>query len=196
MKKFTALNVLVTLTLVIGVGCAPGHKRPRITADNNPTTNAGRGTPSLDDRTCPAAWIYLDGHEGYFTEEDGHPLLQWIIDAPVGAEPTFSVEVLEGVLPLPLDFKCVLQTREVEEGARISYGIAADEGTFEVGKVYSLVDPGENFTIREPETGEVVDCIEPLAPGKYLIAGKLENRAQGIETAAVTYFTVGAGEHK
>ena len=194
MKKFTAFNLLVTAILVISVGCAIGPKRPRITADDNPTTNAGRGQPSLDERTCPAAWIYINGQEGQFTDKGGQPLLQWIIDTPVCAEPTFSVEVFEDVLPLPVDFKCVLQSRDAEGTPTISYGIAADDGTFEVGKVYSLLSPCEHFTVRDPDTGEVLESSEPLAPGKYLIAGKLENREKGLETAAVTYFTVGAEE--
>lgn len=182
--------------MVICIGCSSNGKkgaaRMKITADRNPTTNAGRGAPSLDNRTRPAAWIFIDGQKGTFTEKDGHPLLQWIIEKPVSATPTFRVEILEDLLKPPIQFKCVLQTRETASGSRISYGIAADNGTFESCRDYPLLNPGENFTIRNPETGELVSEIEPLAPGDYLLAGSIVGGDNGVATVAVTYFTVGS----
>jgi len=191
-KVFTAVTIGFLVTCI---GCSSngkkGSARMKITADRNPTTDAGRGAPSLEDKSRPAAWIYIDGQKGTFTEQDGHLLLQWIIQKPVSATPTFRVEIFEDLLKPPIQFKCVLQTRETAEGARISYGIAADNGTFECGHDYSLLDPGEGFSIRNPETGELVSEIEPLAPGDYLLAGSIEGSGGGAATVAVTYFTVG-----
>lgn len=165
-------------------------KSPTITAADNPTTTAGRGAPDLVDKDRPAAWVYIDGHAGRFKDEGGHPLLQWFIDGSVSAAPTFRVEAYEPLLGTPKDFKAVLRTVGAADGSDIVYGISAYDGMFEVGKDYSLLNPGEGFIVRNGQTGDTVKEISPLAPGTYAIAAGVKNAATGKETLAVTYFTV------
>lgn len=166
-------------------------KAARFNAVNNPTTLAGRGEPSLDERARPAAWVFIDGKAGKFTDRDGEPLTQWIVEGPVSSSPTFRVEGYEPLLGSPRDFKCVLQAVDSSEGSTAVYGIAAKEGTFTPGHDYPLLHPGENFVIRNGLTGDVVTEIAPLAPGAYAIVGGLENRATGKRALAVSYFTIG-----
>jgi len=169
---------------------ATSAKRQTITAANNPTTLGGRGAPDLDDKDRPAAWIYIDGHAGKFKEEGGHPLLQWFTDGTVSTAPTFRVETYEPLLGTPKDFKAVLRAAEAADGSNIVYGIAAYDGTFEVGREYSLLNPGESFVVRNGQTGDTVKEIPPLAPGVYALAAGVKNIATGKEALAVTYFTV------
>ena len=48
------------------IGTADRQVRTEMTPENNPTTLAGRGEPSLDEPERPAAWIYVDGRSGRF----------------------------------------------------------------------------------------------------------------------------------
>jgi len=192
MKKTAVFGTIATLMLALNVGCKSG--KTKLSLADNPTTQAGRGDPTLDDRTRPCAWVHVDGQKGTFREQDGQPLLQWIIETPVSPTPTFRVEVLDEVIQPPLGFKCVLQTREAQDGALVSYGLSADASGFVVGNDYSLTNPGSVFTVKNLTTGETVNEIGPLAPGDYLIAAALENKAHGKETAAVSYFTVAAAK--
>jgi len=169
-------------------------KREAITAANNPTTAGGRGAPDLEKTQAPAAWIYVDGKSGKFKEEGGQPLLQWFIDEPVCATPTFRAEAFEPLLGVPKDFKAVLRTVESEDGSDLVYGIAANDGTFVLGKEYTLLSPGENFMIRNGATGDIIKEIAPLPPGKYAIAGAVSNTSTGKQALAVTYFTVKSDE--
>ena len=173
----------------------PGDgKREVFTAENNPTTKAGRGAPDLENPQSPAAWVFIDGKAGKFKEEGGQPLLQWFLDDPVGPSPKFHVEAFEPLLGTPKDFKAVLRSVEAVDGVDLVYGIAAKEGTFEVGKEYSLLNPGENFVIRNGLTGDEVKEISPLTSGKYAIAAGVTNGATGKQSLAVTYFTVKSDE--
>lgn len=220
MRREYAISLLTAGMLIIGVGCQSGGRGDRITGDsgraskpakgsgdsasgpyargfvsgpNNPTTQDERGEPSLDDTGRPAAWIYVDGRKGRYAEQDGHTLMEWIIDRPVSRTPTFRAAVYEPLLGAPRDFKCVLQTIRAEDGSHVSYGIAAKDGTFQVGKEYPLLNPGGNFTIRVRSilgTNEVVSVIEPLSPGRYALVAGLKNAESGVEAPAVTYFTV------
>jgi len=160
----------------------------------NPTSADGRGEPSLDDKDRPAAWVYVDGRGGKFVERSGQKLMQWMIDATVSQKPTFRVEAYGPLLGAPRDFKCVLKTVESSEGSYIDYRIVASSSSFQVGKDYSLLRPGDNFTIRNAMTGDVVQEIGPLATGTYAIAASIRNAETGKETAAVSYFAVGAGK--
>ena len=169
-------------------------KQSVFTKENNPTTVAGRGEPSLDDAQRPAAWVFIDGNPGKFSEKDGHKLIQWTIEKPAGDEPKFRVEGFEPLVGDARDFKCVLRAVDSTEGTDFMYGIAAKPGTFETGKDYSLLNPGDNFIIRNGWTGDVVREIAPLAPGTYAIAAGLENAKSGKKAAAVTYFKVGDGK--
>lgn len=167
--------------------------RVKYTAENNPTTKAGRGEPSLDDKDRPAAWVLIDDLEGEFRSEGSVKLLQWFVDGPVSSTPTFRVEAFEPLLGAPNSFQGVLSTSKSEDGSAVVYAIKAADGTFEVGKDYSLNNPGANFTIINKMSGEVVASIPPLAPGQYgfLTGVKLAGSAEAKEALAVTYFTVG-----
>jgi len=215
MRKRFMFSMPVFALITVGAGCtspADQGSKPRattespkpapaarpkpatFTAANNPTALAGRGEPSLEDRERPAAWVYIDGKAGKFNERDGQRLTQWTVEGTVGSTPTFRVEGYEPLLGTPQDFKCVLQAIESPDGSDVIYGIAANEGTFSPGRDYPLLNPGDNFVIRNPLSGDIVREIAPLAPGTYALVGGLENRATGKRALAVTYFTVGEGK--
>ena len=165
-------------------------KRVAPTAENNPTTLAGRGEPSLDDQFRPAAWVYIDGKAGHFIDKDGSPQVQWVIEEPVSRTPTFRAEAFPALLGSPTGFRCFFQTLETEGGPAAVYSFRADDGSFEVGKDYSLVNPGGNFAVRNHMTGDDVSEIPPLVPGKYLLAAGLRNEETGSDALAITHFTV------
>ena len=217
MRNQSVFSMLVFGVAAVGVGCnSPSDRssRPRtaepskpaapsavatskankFTAPNNPTALAGRGEPSLEDRDRPAAWVYVDGKAGKFSERDGQRLTQWTVEGTVSPTPTFRVEGYEPLLGAARDFKCVLQAIESPDGSDVVYGIAANEGTFSPGREYPLLNPGENFVIRNGLTADSVKEIAPLAPGTYAVVGGLENKATGKRALAVTYFTVGEGK--
>jgi len=212
MRKLSVFSIIVLGLSTVGTGCssppsqdreshlaaespkpafAAQSKAAKFTRANNPTTLAGRGEPNLEDKARPAAWVYVDGKAGKFTDRDGEPLTQWVVEGTVSYEPTFRVEGYEPLLGNPTDFKCILQAVEASDGSTVVYGITANEGTFTPGREYSLLNPGDNFVIRNGLTGDVVKEIAPLAPGTYAIVGGLENRSTGKRALAVTYFTVG-----
>lgn len=164
---------------------------PVYTASHNPTTLAGRGQPSLDDQFRPAAWILVDDQEGRYPEVDGHPHLEWVIGGSVSTSPTFRVEVFPPLLGQPDGFKAVLQSMHTRDGSSLFYGLTADAGSFTPGTTYNLLNPGPNFTIRNLITGDVVQEMGELPPGKYAFAGGIRNAQTGAETPAVTFFTVG-----
>lgn len=171
---------------------APSAKRVIFTSQHNPTTDGGRGAPSLDDQFRPAAWVLVDGHSGKFVEHDGHAQLEWMINGDTSSHPTFRVEALESLVGNPKDFSCLLRSVSSTNGADIYYAIKAKEGTFQVGKDYSLLDPGKNFVIRNGLTRDVVEQIAPLPPGKYLLATAIGAPTSGKRVLAVSHFTVGA----
>lgn len=173
----------------------PGDSRREVyTVENNPTTKGGRGAPDLDNPHSPAAWVFIDGKAGKFKEEGGQPLLQWFVEDSVGASPKFLVEAFEPLLGNPKEFKAVFRSLETAEGVDLVYGIAAKDGKFEIGREYSLLNPGEDFVIRNGLTGDEVREIAPLPSGKYAIAGAITNAATGKQSLAVTYFTVKSDE--
>jgi len=215
MRKRFMFSMPVFALIAVGAGCtSPAEQggKPRVTTEspkpapaarpkpatftaaNNPTALASRGEPSLDDRERPAAWVYIDGKAGKFSERDGQRLTQRTVEGTVGSTPTFRVEGYEPLLGTPQDFKCVLQAVESPDGSDVVYGIAANEGTFSPGRDYPLLNPGDNFVIRNGLSGDIVREIAPLAPGTYALVGGLENRATGKRALAVTYFTVGEGK--
>ena len=212
MRKRYMFSMPLFALIALGAGCtspAEQSSKPRVTTEspkpapaarpkpatftaaNNPTAIAGRGEPSLDDRERPAAWVYIDGKAGKFTARDGEPLTQWVIEGPVSSAPTFRVEGYEPLLGAPKDFRCVLQAVDSSAGSTVVYGIAANEGAFAVGQDYPLLNPGDNFVIRNGLTGDIVKEIAPLAPGTYALVGGLENRTTSKRALAVSYFTVG-----
>lgn len=176
----------------------PSKSTDRYDEKNNPTTKAGRGTPDLESADRPAAWALIDGMEGEFREENGAKLTQWYIPGPVSSTPTFRVEAYAPLLGDPHDFQCLLQSNKVEEGKTVFFAIRAKEGTFRTGQDYNLLNPGENFTVVNRQTGETVKDIPALIPGEYgLVCGvkNVEKDAAGAviksaEGLAVTYFTV------
>ena len=157
---------------------------------DNPTTRSGRGEPDLDDFSRPAAWVYIDGREGKFTESQGQPAPQWVIEGAVTSSPTFRVEAYSPLLGDARDFSCVLSTVTSADGSEIGYAMQAVAGTFRTGRDYPLLQPGTNFTIRNRTSGDVVTEIAPLAPGTYLIAAAVKNRSTKREGLAITHFTV------
>lgn len=169
---------------------APVHGEA-FTAESNPTSRCGRGEPSLEDQFRPAAWVYIDGNAGKYTEEDGNPQVQWVIEEPVSGSATFRVEVFEPLLGTPTSFRCVIQTIDTEGGAAVVYSFKAEDGTFEVGRDYSLVNPGKDFAIRNRMSGDAVAEMPPLVPGEYLMAAGIRNDETEKDALAITYFTVG-----
>ena len=164
---------------------------------DNPTTRGGRGIPTLDPThpLQPAVWIYVDGHEGHFVEEDGLAKLQWVIDQPVGPCPTFRVEAFEPLVPGLDGARFVLQRVDAEPEVPVRYAFAALAGTFEVGKDYDVCNLGAGFVQRKLFPGEPVaeiEVIEPLPPGPYLIAASVDVAMHGVQTGAVTFFEVKA----
>lgn len=201
----TGSVTVLSLATITVVGCStpdkrtasdgttkPRHATPRVifTADNNPTTNAGRGAPSVDDHFRQAAWIFLDGTGGKFVENDGKPQIEWVISEPVGRTPTFRVEAFEPLVGHPKDFNCLLRSLDDNGGPDVYYGIQAAPGTFEVGKDYSLLNPGEGFVIRNGFTRDEVSRIDPLPPGRYMITGGIGAPTSDKRVLAVSHFTV------
>ncbi len=195
-----AVVSLVTLTIV---GCAAPSTRTTskrtstqrtthvvFTAENNPTTNAGRGIPSVDDQFRQAAWIFMDGKGGEFVEENGQPRIEWVINDAVGRTPTFRVEAYTPLVGTPRDFNCLLRSLDNNDGPDIYYGIQAAPGTFELGKEYSLLSPGKGFVIRNGFTRDEVSKIDPLPPGRYMITGGIGAPDSDKRVLAVSYFTV------
>ena len=174
-------------------GPATTPAKTAFTAENNPTTLAGRGEPDLGDENRPAAWVYVDGREGRFTERDGQWQMQWVIDQPVSPSPTFRVEVYEPLLGSPRDFRCALQTKESADGSMVVYAIRAKEGTFEVGREYSVLKPGGSFVILDKVANTELKEIPPLSPGTYGMAAGIKNAKTDKDALAVTYFTVAGG---
>gem|GEM_PF-1846546 len=201
MRRKTYSVLLGAGCLVIVAGCSStGSKgraaagrthRSAYTAEHNPTVDAGRGTPSLEDPQRPAAWVLVDGKRGKFIEHDGQPQMQWVVEQPVSPAPTFRVEGYSPLLGNPRDLRFILRTVESPSGADLAYAVSASKGTFAAGKDYSLLRPGDNFVIRNWTTGDVVREIAPLPPGTYVLAADVRDDRAGKGTAAVTYFTVG-----
>lgn len=160
------------------------------TADYNPTVSAGRGAPSLDDPYRPAAWVLIDGREGRFVNPQGRPQVQWTIDGSVRPEPTFRVEALPGMLGAARSFQGVLQSYQPADGAGVIYSIKAEEGSFELGREYSLLAPGPDFVIVDRHSNATVAEIPPLPPGTYGLAVEIRNNEADKEALAVSYFTV------
>lgn len=204
MRKIELANVVLSTLLAVVIGCGQGEKSPQMTAktetpdakaattpEDNPTTRAGRGEPTLDQPDRLPAWIYVDGEEGQFIERNGVPQVQWVIRTPVSRNPTFHVEVYEPLLGNPKDFLCALQTDESFDGSSVIYAIRAKEGKFEVGKEYSLLKPGDDWIILDKTTDEEISQIPLLSPGTYAIAATVRNSETQKEGLAVTFFTVG-----
>lgn len=194
MQKRAALGLMMVGVLALGVGCVTKSRaaRPMITAEDNPTTAAGRGEPSLDDTFRPAAWVYIDGKAGTFKNGDqGEPLLQWFIEEPVSRSPTFRVEAYPPLLGTEIDFQCAFRAVDDPEGKAVTYALKAKEGAFKAGEEYRLLHPGAGFTLRQAQTDPELTNLDPLPPGQYALLASIKSRSNGKETAAVTYFTVG-----
>jgi len=196
MRITPILRVLCLCAMAVAIsGCSSGSKKAKpanakaeptrviFTAQNNPTTNAGRGEPSIDDQFRPAAWVLVDGHGGTFSER-----LEWMIEGTVSRSPGFRVEAVESIVGNAKDFSCLLRSRSGSGETDVYYAIAANEGTFELGKEYSLLRPGSGFVVRNGFTRDVVAEIPPLAPGEYLITGAVGKAPK--RALAVSHFTV------
>jgi len=193
-SPISGIACLCALVAISGCASGPKHTKAKVkakpthvvfTLENNPTTEAGRGEPTLDDQFRPAAWVYVDGSAGTFGEG-----LEWMIQGNVSPRPTFRVETVESVVGKPKDFSCLLRARNSTGDTDIYYAIAANEGTFEIGKEYSLLKPGPGFVIRNGFTRDVVAEIPPLPPGEYLITGAVGKAGEPKRVLAVSHFTV------
>ncbi len=204
MRICPILRVVCLCAMAVAIsGCTSGSKKAKVgkatakptrvifTAQSNPTTDAGRGEPSIDDQFRPAAWVLVDGTSGTFVQRDGRDQLEWMIEGTVSSTPTFRVEVIESIAGKPKDFSCLLRARSDSGEADVYYAIASEEGSFELGKEYSLLKPGSGFVIRNGFTRDVVAEIPPLAPGNYLITGAIGKAGTGKRVLAVSHFTVG-----
>lgn len=160
------------------------------TKENNPTALAKRGEPSLTDQFRPAAWIFIDGKDGRFTDKDGQRHLEWVIEQPVSASPTFRVEVYEPLLGQADEFSAVIETIAAADGSKVRYGLSAPAGSMQFGKDYNLLNPGPEFALKNLDTKDRIAEIAPLPAGRYLIAAGIKNTKTDAKTAAVTYFTV------
>ena len=160
------------------------------TKENNPTSLAKRGEPSLTDQFRPAAWIYLDGKDGKFTDKEGQRHLEWVIEQPVSNSPTFRVEVYEPLLGQADEFSAVIETIAATDGSTVRYGLSAPAGVLQFGKDYNLLSPGPEFALKNLDTKDRIAEIAPLPAGRYLIAAGIKNTKTDAKTAAVTYFTV------
>ena len=196
MRTVRFFSIAVVIAFGTWVGCAQADKakpvvsgKPvKLTAQSNPTTDGGRGTPSLDDFFRPAAWIHVGGQAGTFSSEGGKPKLEWEIKRPVGSSPTFRVEAFEPLLGNPKEFSCTLEI--IKGSGKTAYAISSKKGKFSSGTEYSLLKPGDDFVIRNRTSGDVVREIAPLEPGTYVIAAGIKNAKTGKEALVVTYFTV------
>lgn len=210
-RKTQILTVPLLGVLAMLGGCAASQSSTGVSTDGsksgddkssrqpvvkNPSTEAGRGDPSLDDVLAHAAWIYIDGELGTTIEKNGRQQVEWIIHGPVTRDPNFRVEVYEPLLGDPTGLKCVLATHESYDGTYVSYAIKAKAGTFEAGKDYPLLGPISGFTIRDMSTKSVIDEIPLLAPGVYAIFASIESDTSKKPGLAVTYFTVGGQTHR
>lgn len=165
-------------------------QKTKWTAENNPTTRGGRGEPSLEDKDRPAAWAFIDGHEGKYGEDNGKKLMQWLIETPISNTPSFRVEVYEPLLGEPTNFQAVIQSEKLEDGTIAVYTIRAEEGSFKVGQEYSLLAPGGNFTLVDKMTNQTIESIPPLKPGRYGFVAGIKNAQTNKEGLAISYFTV------
>ncbi len=184
MQRLRASAITMSAILILMPGCAT----------TNSTAKSGRGKPSLDVLTSPSAWIHIDSHAGeYRNDADGNPLTPWYISTPVSASPTFRVEVFKPLLGDAVDFQCVIQSQDMSDKAgAVAYGIKANDGTFEIGREYPLLSPGENFVLRKAATKDILTEAKPLPAGDYLLAATLTNRENGNSTVAISHFTVAA----
>ncbi|MHC5110674.1 MAG: hypothetical protein ACYTHJ_12460 [Planctomycetota bacterium] len=158
----------------------------------NPTTNAGRGAPSLTSLHAPAAWIYVDNKEGEFNEEDGRPQVEWTIFEQCSRNPTFRVEAYEPLLGRPDQIQFVLRTHESFDGTYILYTVKSKGNSFVAGKEYALLDPGADFVITNQESDTSIQQIPLLSPGVYSIVASVKSSETGKEGLAISHFSVGA----
>lgn len=189
MKRSAWVCLMLGAALVV-VALRGGDGAMAVMGGDTPTERDGRGAPSLEDHFRPAAWVTVDGKSGKFRDENGGPLVQWIIDEPVSNSPKFAVRVHEPLLGSKVEFQCALQLVDDPDGKGKTYAIKAKEGKFETGKEYSLLSPGDDFEVREAGTDKMVTAIEPLAAGQYVIAATVTGADRKGTALAVTYFTV------
>ncbi len=197
----SVLSFVVAISIACG-GCARSRQRADSpAADNrpqaasspevNPTQQAGRGEPTADNPHRAAAWIYIDGNGGEYRKDDnGNDLLQWFITTPVSTRPTFRVEVHQPLMGKDVDFKCAVQTRDLNAADPPSYALMSKEGRFSAGKEYQLLAPGADFILRMAGTDEILTEAPALPPDDYVLFATVISRAHGHEVVAVTYFTV------
>ncbi len=192
MRIIRVFSVALLMGLGLTLGCSTGGGGyVGFTGSNNPTSQAGRGMPTLDDQFRPPAWVYIDNQVGEYLEENGKPQLQWVIKNPVSSTPTFRVETYSSLVGAPDSFSSVLRSLKISGDKDVIYAIGAKEGTFVAGKEYSLTNPGNDFVIRNGMTRDIVVELPELPAGVYALACSIGNSSKEVKALAVTYFTVG-----
>lgn len=187
MVAVTALVVLMGATTASAV-----DSKAAASPEDNPTTKGGRGEPDLHDPRRPAAWIHIDDKEGRFVNRAGFPQVQWMIEGGVSRKPTFRVEVYKPLLGEVSEFRGVLHTHESPDNTLVAYLITAEPGKFKPGQTYSLISPGEGFTIRDLQAEKEVDIIPLLSPATYSFTVAVGNTGSSKEALAISNFNVRA----
>lgn len=202
MRIVRVFSIVLLVGLSLTLGCSTGGPSAGVSrggsggyvgfsGSNNPTSQAGRGEPSMDDQFRPPAWVFIDGQAGEYTEENGKPQLQWVIKNPVSSKPTFRVEVYMPLVGAPDGFSSVLRSLKISGDKDVNYAIGAKDDTFVAGKEYSLTNPGSDFVIRNGMTRDIVVELPELPAGVYALACSIGNSKKNVKALAVTYFTVG-----
>jgi len=188
--RLTAVAAMTTL-MAVSTASAVDSKSAASPQDN-PTTKGGRGEPDLHDPRRPAAWIHIDDKEGRFVTRAGFPQVQWRIEGGVSRKPTFRVEVYKPLLGEVDTFRGVLHTHESPDNTMVAYLITAEPGKFKVGETYSLIKPGEGFTIRDLQAEKEIDIVPLLSPATYSFTVAVGNSETGKEALAISNFNARA----
>jgi len=176
------------------------------TLKNNPTTQAGRGEPSLLDPKRPCVWISLD-------EKDvrmGKDRMQCELDEPVGSTPTFMIRSIPQVLGDVVKVRLALLRLEPGENARFmnvddefQFVIEAKrDRALEAGVAYPLCTSAELLTYSNvmsthgaagPSDAPARTGLEPLPPGTYELLAEIVGSRSREKTLAITRFEVKGG---
>ncbi len=173
-----------------------GVERGRLTMAYNPTTASGRGVPTLDQVDRPCAWFVLDGKKGHFKTGK----LEWYIEEPVSARPSFSIWVVEELVGELVNVRIILRRLMTSEAGNApmaddlwQYRLEARaDGLCEMGREYPLCTTGDVFHMLDTRTREYVEEMPELPPGDYVMLGDITGTKAPKKSVLVTRFTVAA----
>ena len=163
---------------------------------HNPTTAAGRGSPSLDDVQRPCAWFVVDDKKGRFKQGE----FRWFIEEPVSATPSLSIWVVEELIGDLVEVRIVirrLKTRKPgsppQADQQWQYKLEARaDGICSAGQTYPLCRSGDVFHMLDTRTRQTVEEIPPLPPGDYMMLGDITGTKAHERSVLITQFTVAA----